>query len=320
VRNPYFREWSHAAQPDGNPDEIVMRFLPPADEVRAVREGRADWMTEAIPGSMLQDLARRFPGRLHSNANPVVQFFQFNTALSPFNDIRVRRALNFAVDRAAFLNRLGGKLAGSPTCQVLPPGVRGYRRYCPYTVRPQADGLWTAPDLPQAQRLVAASGTAGADVAVWGITDDPTLGPAVSRDIAGVLRRLGYRTRLCLVPSSFSRIPRGCDPAKIQLGPAGWGGPFAFEFFGPWISCEGSNNRGFCDRRLDARMRRAQTLEATDPRAAAVLWQRIDRDVADLAVWVPLVTTRVIDFVSARVRNYQYHPYWGFLADQMVVR
>ena len=26
VRNPYFREWSHAAQPDGNPDVIVMRF------------------------------------------------------------------------------------------------------------------------------------------------------------------------------------------------------------------------------------------------------------------------------------------------------
>jgi YVTN family beta-propeller protein len=320
VRNPRFREWSHAAQPDGNPDEIVMRFLPPTEEVRAVLEGRADWMTEAIPGTLLPDLARRFPGQLHSNANPVVQFFQLNTKLSPFDDIRARRALSLAVDRAAFVKRLGGKLAASPTCQVLPPGVRGYRRYCPYTLRPRADGLWTAPDLRRAQRLVTASGTAGTDVAVWGITDDPALGPAAARDIADVLRRLGYRTRLCLVPSSFSRIPRGCDPAKIQLGPAGWGGPFAYEFFGPWISCEGSNSRGFCDRRIDARIRRAQTLEATDPRAAAVLWQRIDRDVSDLALWVPLVNSRVIDFVSARVRNYQYHPYWGFLADQMVIR
>jgi peptide/nickel transport system substrate-binding protein len=321
VRNPHFREWSHAAQPDGNPDEIVMRFVSkPADEVRAVQEGRADWMTEAIPGSLLPELARRFPGRLHSNANPVVQFFQLNTALPPFDDIRVRRALNFAVDRAAIVKRLGGKLAAVPTCQALPPGVRGYRRYCPYTLRPRADGLWTAPDLRRAQRLVAASGTAGTHVAVWGLTDDPTLGPDVARDVAGVLQRLGYRTRLCLVPSSFSRIPPGCDPAKLQLAPAGWGGPFAYEFFGPWISCQGGNNRGFCDRNLDERMRRAQTLEATDPRAAAVLWARIDRKVVDLAVWVPLVNSRVIDFVSARVRNYQYHPYWGFLASQVVVR
>jgi peptide/nickel transport system substrate-binding protein len=63
-------------------------------------------------------------------------------------------------------------------------------------------------------------------------------------------------------------------------------------------------------------MRRALTVEATDPRHAAVLWYRIDRAVTDRAVWLPLVNPRVIDFVSARVRNYQYHPYWGFLASQ----
>src|SRR5262249_20721506 len=37
VRNPHFREWSHAAQPDGNPDEIVMRYgLTATQETREV--------------------------------------------------------------------------------------------------------------------------------------------------------------------------------------------------------------------------------------------------------------------------------------------
>lgn len=317
VRNPHFREWSRAAKPDGNPDEIVMRFDERAEElVAAVEEGRADWMTESVPASRLPEIARTFPGQLHSHANPEVEFFQLNTTTAPFDDVRVRRALNFAFDRGAVVRRLGGEIAATPTCQVLPPGVRGYRRYCPYTRSPRADGRWTAPDFERAQRLVEASGTKGTLVAVWGITDDPNLGPPVSKLVASTLRRLGYRTRLCLVPSSFTPIPAGCDPARIQLGPAGWGDPFAYGYFGLWVACGGANNRGFCDRRLDARMHQARTLEVTDPRAAALAWEGIDREVADRALWVPIMNLRMIDFVSRRVRNYQFHPYWGFLASQ----
>lgn len=53
-----------------------------------------------------------------------------------------------------------------------------------------------------------------------------------------------------------------------------------------------------------------------DPRTAARLWERIDHEVVDRALWLPIVNPRVLDFVSPRVRNYQYHPYWGFLASQ----
>jgi hypothetical protein len=42
--------------------------------------------------------------------------------------------------------------------------------------------------------------------------------------------------------------------------------------------------------------------------------------VVDQAVWIPLVNPRLIDFVSARVRNYQFHPYWGIIADQLSVQ
>ena len=58
----------------------------------------------------------------------------------------------------------------------------------------------------------------------------------------------------------------------------------------------------------------------TDPRAAALAGEEIDREVADRVLWVPIVNVRMVDFVSSRVRNDQFHPYWGFLASQAWLR
>ena len=73
---------------------------------------------------------------------------------------------------------------------MLPPGVAGYVRYCPFP----------APaDLGLARKLVAASATGGAAVTIVGWTDDPTISPRVSRYVADVIRLLGYHVRLRLV-------------------------------------------------------------------------------------------------------------------------
>jgi hypothetical protein len=53
---------------------------------------------------------------------------------------------------------------------------------------------------------------------------------------------------------------------------------------------------------------------------AASRWANIDRALVDQAAWVPLINERGIDFVSARVRNVQSHPYLGILADQLVLQ
>jgi YVTN family beta-propeller protein len=317
VRNPFFDEWSHAAQPDGNPDKIVMRFgLSPKLEGRAIEEGRADWSADNLPAGLLPDARTRFADQLHTNPTTETDFFQLNTTAPPFNDVRVRQALNLAIDRRMIARIYGGAQAATPTCQVLPPGVPGYRRYCPYTRHPRRNGAWTAPDLARARRLIAASGTRGANVTVSGWTDDPTISPRVTLYIAEVLRRLGYRANAHLVPhASFA------PPASIQLIPAGWLDIAAYNFFAHFLSCQGEGDHGwFCDPRLDRAMRYARSLDAANPRAAASLWATIDRDVVDQAAWVPLVNPRLIDLVSARVGNYQFHPYWGIMADQLWLR
>jgi len=65
---------------------------------------------------------------------------------------------------------------------------------------------------------------------------------------------------------------------------------------------------------------RAGELQSTDPAQAALLWERIDRQMTDQAPWVPLLNDRRTDFLARRVGNYQHHPQWGMLVDQLWLR
>ena len=77
---------------------------------------------------------------------------------------RVRRALNYAVDRREITRLAGGPDLAQPTCQLLPPGFPNYRPSCPYTLHPSPGGGWSAPDLERARRLIEQSGTKGTPV------------------------------------------------------------------------------------------------------------------------------------------------------------
>jgi hypothetical protein len=110
-------------------------------------------------------------GRL---TQPAVHYLFLNTRVPPFDDVWVRRAVNFAVDRRAVVRAFGWGSAVA-TCQVLPPNFPGYQRYCPYH----------APQLRAARRLIQASGTRGARVVAW---TNPFLA-AEARAIVPVLRR-----------------------------------------------------------------------------------------------------------------------------------
>jgi len=307
IRNPFFHEWSHAAQPDGDPDQIVMRFgLSPAQEVLAIESGTVDWSADFVPSGLVASLKSRFSSQIHAWTIPTTDFVQFNTTRAPFNDIRVRRAFNLALDRRHVAQLYGGSDLATPTCQILPPGLPGYRPYCPYTH-----------DMARARTLVSESGTKGQRVTLWSWTDDPAISPAVARYYGSVLRELGYRTSLRLVSHAYLANPPSRVFKQIQLIPAAWGDPPA-GFFTTWFTCSGASTHGyFCDHRIDRAITRAQALETTRPRAANAAWASLDHELVDRAVWAPVVNDHGLDFVSAQVHNYQFHPYWGLIADQL---
>jgi peptide/nickel transport system substrate-binding protein len=333
VRNPFFREWSSAAQPDGYPNWIVLRLIGPRPALGAtlVAKGKSDfmWISGRIPASRRDYFLLHHPGQVHSNPSLGTGQLALNVHAAPFNDVRVRRALNFALDRARIAAADGGPAAARPTCQILPPGMPGYQRYCPYTLAGTSDGRWHAPDLARARRLVAASGTAGMRVAVW---DSPEPQFAVNEGLATVaaLERLGYRATLHLLPDNplYDFANNSRNHAQVIDGGFSADYPSADDFFSaltcryfvPGNGRESADSSEFCDRAFDRQVARAAALQATDPAAADVLWARLDRQLTNRAIWLPTVTGDETDLVSRRVGNYHYNPVWGPLVDQLWVR
>jgi peptide/nickel transport system substrate-binding protein len=233
-----------------------------------------------------------------------------NTKLPPFDDLRVRRALNYAVDRNHLIELAGGPDVAQVGCQLLPPNTDGYRPYCPYTLDPNAAGTYNGPDLAKAKRLVAASGTKGQRVTIW-FYDIP-IGRRNGAYLVSVLRSLGYKAQLRTVPHSGSTW----RPNR-QAGVGGWVGdyPSPNNFFSPQFTCRSYdparpnanlNVAGFCSRRIDAKIARARALQTSDPPAASRLWSTIDRSITDQALWVVIRTQLAPDFVSRRTGNYTF--------------
>ena len=322
VRNPFFREWSHAAQPAGNPDSIVWRAVPTVqDAVTAIEQGRADWLLGQVPAAQYQQLELQDPAQLHSSPQFAVEFLPLNTHLAPFNDVRVRQALNYAIDRGEIVQLYGGPSFATPTCQPIAPGLPGYAPYCPYTLHPSAGGAWSAPDLARARQLVAESGTLGERIDIWGSPDEGFIPPATTAYIASVLRELGYRVHVHLVPiaaiteAMWQRMQASVDGDWIASYPD------PSSYLPQFFACGGGNSNGYyCNPALDREMQQAETLELTDPPKATALWESVDRQLTDDAVWVPTVTLRDVELTSRRLRNYQFNPVWGFLADQSWLR
>ena len=66
VRNPFFKVWSAAAQPQGYPNEIDMTFGATVEsEVTAVQNGQGDWVFDPLPSDRLQALSTTYASQLH---------------------------------------------------------------------------------------------------------------------------------------------------------------------------------------------------------------------------------------------------------------
>jgi YVTN family beta-propeller protein len=317
VRNPFFREWSQAANPAGYPDRIVWRLdVGAAAATKATEDGRADVAYDFVPSELLDEVATQYASQLHVDPIPGTYFYLLDARRRPFNDVRVRQALNYAVDRNVVSQLAGGAKAAQPTCQVLPANFPGYRPYCPYTANPAASGRWLAPDLDKARRLVAASGTKGERVKVWAADK------AEGAYVASLLHRLGYRTQLRTI------IPFSKYTAAIQqfFGPRNTVQIAALRWFADYPTAAGFLATGifncsyFCDRKIDRQIARAHALQVTDTRAANALWVRIDRELTDQAPWLFLYNKKQADFVSSRVGNFQYNLQYGILLDQLWVK
>ena len=329
VRNTHFRSWSAEARPDGFPDAIDFTISSdPGARVGAVEHGRADAVvTAGVFGGQLsldQDRALALADANHvlSGSAPNTNSFFVNVRARPFDDPRVRRALNYAIDRRRMVKLAGGGGLAGLSCQILPPGLPGYTPTCQYTRDATPGGSWSAPDLARARRLIAASGSRGARVQVWGFPKYA----AVTRYAGEVLRRLGYQVRVRILPLPVYFDYVNDSRHHAQVGLTGWIDDFLTpsSFFDPFRcaqfardSITNANPSQFCDRGLDAAYAAALAARGTDANAR---WAALDRRVLAASPAIPVFNRRTLLLVSDRLGNAQMHQELGPLLDQFWVR
>ncbi len=332
-RNPYFHEWSKAAQPDGYPDSIDLqdrRHPGRGDPRRARRQGgRVQHLAIASPPSaaILKVLIRsarepgaREPSTGDDRAVPQHAPRAVRPSRRPKSPELRRRPRRRSADQRR-PRSCPPDLPDPATALPRLPAVLPVHR-------PPFDGRRVErANLAKARALVARSGTRGMKITVWSWGDLAGFGPYTTR----LLQSLGYRVSMKTVRGNHYFAVAFDSRNTPQIGTAEWitDYPTASGFFSPLFTCasfqpESSNNVNgaeFCDPRLDRKISRAVTEQTTNPDAARRLWAQIDRTTVDAAPWVPLVNPNVVDVLARRVGNYQYSPAgWGMLIDQLWVR
>ena len=152
--------------------------------------------------------------------------------------------------------------------------------------------------------------------------------------MVSVLNAIGYRARVKAIkpsPDIGAYFEPISDPkTRAQTGYFGWSADFpsAAGFLPPQFSCaafspnpkRNQDPSEFCDHTVDRLLAAATAAQAQNPAAAPALWNRAERAILEQAPLVPGYTQEDVTFLSRRVGNFQFHPQWGVLLDQLWVR
>ena len=239
-----------------------------------------------------------------------VNFIPLNTALPPFRNVNVRRAVVAGFNRAAALRIAGGRVAGDIATHFIPPAVPGYAeaggRRAGVDFLSDRNG-----DRARAARYLRRAGFRGGRFTgrrrVVVVTSNGPPGRALGRLTRREFTRLGFRVRLRAVPFNRMLAICGRPRARVHACPDfGWVRDFPDAqsvldplFSGSSILPERNTNLSQLDvPAINTAIDAARGL--SDPTARARAWAAIDRRVTALAPGVPLTWPR---FANIRSRD-----------------
>jgi dipeptide transport system substrate-binding protein len=223
-----------------------------------------------------------------------VGYLSLHTRQKPFEDLRVRRAMSLAIDKAAIIEAVYGG-AGVPAKNPIPPTLWSYNYAIPgYPYDPA-----------QAQRLLAEAGFPnGFETELWYMPVSRPYNPngrRVAEMIESDLARIGVRVRL--VTDDWTRYRARIQAGEAPMALFGWTGDngdpdnFLHVLLGCTAAREGGNNIAkWCHGEYDALV---TTAKRTPERAERERLYRAAQEVFhEEAPWVPLAHSVV--FTAAR--------------------
>jgi ABC-type transport system substrate-binding protein len=230
-------------------------------------------------------------------------YLPMNCEMKPFTDVRVRRAMNYAVDKARILQTINGR--GVPAKGVLPPQMPGYN--------PNLRGYGYDP--AKARLLLAQAGYPDGLQAPFWVRSDVGFELRVAQALQQDLAEVGVQ--LELKPVSFATVIEVMGKRKAaEFGIFGWSQdyPDPSNFLdvllnGNRITDTMCNNAAFYSNpRVNALLGRAN--RETDRALRLRLYQEAEQLIVDDAPWVFLYYPISYALRQPWVKGFALHPVW----------
>ena len=223
-------------------------------------------------------------------------YVTMNVKMKPFDDVKVRRAVNMAINKERIIKIINGRAV--PANQPLPPSMPGYDHdYKGYPYDP-----------PAAKALLAEAGYGdGVTTELYVYNTDPN--PRIAQAIQQDLKEIGITAELKSLAQA-NVIAAGGEPDQA---PMIWSGGMAWiadfpdpsNFYGPILGCAGAVQGGwnwswYCNEELDEMAAKADSLPASDP-ARLEMWKQIYGKIMEDAAWAPVFNEQRFTMRSARL-------------------
>jgi peptide/nickel transport system substrate-binding protein len=297
-RNPEWAKANSKAMPDlpsGHVDKAKITVVRnPQTQVNDIEQGKYEWMQNPPPADRYAEVKSKFEGT-QFRATPTIStyYFWMNTTRPPFNDLKVRQAVNYAVDSEALERIYAGQIVG--TQQILPPGMPGYKKFELYPH-----------NMAKAKALIKEANPSDRDITVWTDTESPN--NEAGEYYEGVLKELGFNTKLKQINADnyFTVIGNQTTP-DLDTGWSDWfqDYPHPNDFFQPLLAAESilpTNNGNFAEidvPEFDKEITRLGE-EQLGPKQEAA-YSELDKKYMEQAPWAPYGTRTLSTFVSSAI-------------------
>jgi peptide/nickel transport system substrate-binding protein len=248
-------------------------------------------MQTVLPADLYNKVKDRYEGSQFRVEHPInIYFFWMNMSRPPFDDLKVRQAVNYAVDSAALERIYSGALAAAH--QVLPEGMPGHE---PFNLYPH--------DMAKAKTLLEEANPSDREITVW--TDNESPNAEAGAYYANVLEELGFDVNLKTINADvYFQLISNPSTSNLDTGWANWFAdyPHPNDYFQPNFSGEGigSTNLSHTDvPKLNAKIAKLGE-EQLGPQQEDE-YAAMDREIMELAPWAPYGTNTVSTFVSSEI-------------------
>ncbi|HZT91731.1 MAG TPA: ABC transporter substrate-binding protein [Gaiellaceae bacterium] len=304
-RNPYY----HGSRP-ANPDQIVITSNTDVNQsLLQVKAGQADLDMGGVPSTAAASLGQQYgvnKGRFHVGSTSCVDYLLLNTVRAPTNNVAVRKALNWGIDRPALL-RILGKYAGQRSDQILVPGVPGYRPYKIYA--------WSGANVAKAK---AVGGSALKSAGTFNVLHTPTPARTAQAQVVEYnLQKLGLKYNDVPTPGTTYYNTLETKGTSYNIARAGWCADYfdPFDYINVLLdgrSIQQTNNVDMAYLNSPALNKQMDQAAALSGRARANAYAKLDLEVMQkYAPWVPFMIDNTRYLTSSRVSNWVYSTYFG---------